>query len=88
MVLMVVLPLVFSALILGVLGLGDLSRLGRIGAISLLLTVLLSGTSVAIGLGLVNLIRPGEGLSAEKRASSRRFCCSGKMMPREFLTRS
>src|SRR5688572_19355073 len=69
LVLMVVLPLVFSALVLGVLGLGDLSRLGRIGAISLLLTMLLSGSSVAIGLGLVNSIRPGDGLSEEKRAS-------------------
>jgi DAACS family dicarboxylate/amino acid:cation (Na+ or H+) symporter len=69
MVLMVVLPLVFSALVLGVLGLGDLSRLGRVGAISLLLTLLLSGTSVGIGLGLVNSIRPGDGLSVEKRAS-------------------
>jgi dicarboxylate/amino acid:cation (Na+ or H+) symporter, DAACS family len=69
MVLMVVLPLVFSALVLGVLGLGDMSRLGRVGAISLLLTLLLSGTSVAIGLGLVNSIRPGKGMSAESRAA-------------------
>jgi DAACS family dicarboxylate/amino acid:cation (Na+ or H+) symporter len=67
LVLMVVLPLVFSALVLGVLGLGDLSRLGRVGATSMLLTLLLSATSVAIGLGLVNLIRPGERLSQEQR---------------------
>lgn len=63
LVLMVVLPLVFSALVLGVLGLGDISRLGRVGGISLLYTLLLSGTSVAIGLGVVNWLRPGEGLS-------------------------
>lgn len=69
LVLMVVLPLVFSALVLGVLGLGDLSRLGRVGAISLLMTVLLSGASVAIGLGMVNLIRPGERLSQEQRTA-------------------
>jgi len=67
LVLMVVLPLVFSALVLGVLGLGDLSRLGRVGLTSLLFTVLLSGTSVAIGLSLVNSIRPGAGLSPEQR---------------------
>ncbi len=69
LVLMVVLPLVFSALVLGVLGLGDMSRLGRVGAISLLLTVLLSGASVAIGLGMVNLIRPGERLSQDQRTA-------------------
>src|SRR5688572_7945280 len=67
LVLMVVLPLVFSALVPGVLGLGDLSRLGRVGATSMLLTLLLSGASVAIGIGLVNLIGPGERLSAEQQ---------------------
>jgi dicarboxylate/amino acid:cation (Na+ or H+) symporter, DAACS family len=67
LVLMVVLPLVFSALVLGVLGLGDLSRLGRVGATSMLLTVLLSGASVAIGIGLVNMIGPGKRLSAEQQ---------------------
>lgn len=67
LVLMVVLPLVFSALVLGVLGLGDLSRLGRVGLTSLLYTVLLSGTSVAIGIGLVNWIQPGARLSQEQR---------------------
>jgi DAACS family dicarboxylate/amino acid:cation (Na+ or H+) symporter len=69
LVLMVVLPLVFSALVMGVLGLGDLSRLGRVGAISMLLTLMLSGASVAIGLGLVNLIGPGERLSQEQRTA-------------------
>ncbi len=64
---MVVLPLVVSALILGVLGLGDATRLGRIGLKSLFFTVILSGTSVAIGLGLVNTIRPGASLSEEQR---------------------
>lgn len=67
LVLMVVLPLVFSALVLGVLGLGDVSRLGRVGVRSLLFTVILSGSSVAIGLTLVNLMRPGDGLAEPQR---------------------
>jgi dicarboxylate/amino acid:cation (Na+ or H+) symporter, DAACS family len=67
LVLMVVLPLVFSALVLGVVGLGDISRLGRVGVISLLFTVLLSGCAVAIGLTLVNFIRPGNGLTDSQR---------------------
>ena len=66
LVLMVVLPLVFSALVLGVLGLGDLSRLGRVGLTSLLYTLILSGTSVAIGIGMVNLIQPGKRLSEDQ----------------------
>ena len=67
LVLSVVVPLVFSALVLGVLGLGDVRRLGRIGVRSLLFTVLLSGLSVFIGLSAVNLIRPGDRLAPERR---------------------
>ncbi|HEY4309819.1 MAG TPA: dicarboxylate/amino acid:cation symporter [Pirellulales bacterium] len=67
LVFMIVLPLVVSALALGVLELGDLRRLGRVGARTLLFTFILSATSVAIGLGLVNLIQPGKRLSEEQR---------------------
>ncbi len=68
LVFMVVLPLVISALALGVLELGDLRRLGRVGARTLIFTLILSASSVAIGLGIVNLINPGGRLSDEQRS--------------------
>ncbi len=68
LVMMVVVPLVFSALVLGVLGIGDVSKLGRIGVRCLLLTLLFSSCSVGIGIGLVNLIQPGASLSPQQRA--------------------
>jgi DAACS family dicarboxylate/amino acid:cation (Na+ or H+) symporter len=71
LIFMVVLPLVFSALALGVAGLGDLRRLGRIGVRTLLFTLLLSGASVAIGVTLANLVRPGERLPEERRRALR-----------------
>jgi DAACS family dicarboxylate/amino acid:cation (Na+ or H+) symporter len=64
---MIVLPLVFASLALGVAGLGDLRKLGRIGAKTLLYFLLVTALSVVIGLTLVNIIRPGEGLPAETR---------------------
>jgi DAACS family dicarboxylate/amino acid:cation (Na+ or H+) symporter len=67
LILMVVIPLVLSALALGVLELGDLRRLGAIGLRTLGLTLLLSGCAVALGLGLVNWWQPGKTLSEEKR---------------------
>ncbi|OHB76250.1 MAG: sodium:dicarboxylate symporter [Planctomycetes bacterium RBG_16_64_10] len=67
LVLMVVLPLVFSALALAVFELGDLRQLGSIGLRTLLLTLLLSGVAVMIGVSLVNAVRPGARLSPEKR---------------------
>jgi dicarboxylate/amino acid:cation (Na+ or H+) symporter, DAACS family len=64
---MIVLPLVFASLALGVAGLGDLRKLGRIGAKTLLYFLVVTSISVLIGLTLVNLIRPGDGLTAETR---------------------
>jgi DAACS family dicarboxylate/amino acid:cation (Na+ or H+) symporter len=63
-----VLPLIVSALALGVSGLGDLRSLGRIGAKTLAYTVVVSTIAVLIGVGMVNLMRPGSGLSPDLRA--------------------
>ena len=65
---MLVVPLIFAALVLGVTGLGDLRSLGRIGLKTLAYTVAVSAIAVVLGLVLVNLLRPGEGLSEEARA--------------------
>lgn len=68
---MLVLPLIFSALVLGVAGMGDPRALGRIGLKALLYTVAVSAIAVFIGITLVNLIRPGEGIPPEVRAQLR-----------------
>ncbi|HET7710902.1 MAG TPA: dicarboxylate/amino acid:cation symporter [Thermoanaerobaculia bacterium] len=60
LLLLLVVPLVFSSLILGVAGLGDLRRLGRIGVKALLYTLVVSTISVLIGLTLANTIQPGK----------------------------
>lgn len=67
LILMVVLPLVFSALALAVRDLGDLRHLSRVGGRTLALTALMSLTAVMIGVLLVNTFRPGERLSVAKR---------------------
>jgi DAACS family dicarboxylate/amino acid:cation (Na+ or H+) symporter len=69
LIFMVVLPLVFSALALGVAGLGDVRRLGRVGAKTFAYTLVATGLSVALGLVLVNVVRPGDGLSPAARAA-------------------
>lgn len=68
---MVVIPLVFAALTLGVIGLGDVRRLGRVGVRSLVLTLVFSTCAVGIGVLLVNTIRPGSGLPPQQSAALR-----------------
>jgi DAACS family dicarboxylate/amino acid:cation (Na+ or H+) symporter len=64
---MLVVPLLFAALVLGIAGLGDVSRLGRIGLKTLAYTVLVSAIAVFLGIGLANTLRPGEGMAPELR---------------------
>lgn len=59
---MLVLPLLFSALAVGVAEMGDLKSLGRVGFKTLVFTVLVSAIAVGIGLGMVNYFQPGVGV--------------------------
>jgi DAACS family dicarboxylate/amino acid:cation (Na+ or H+) symporter len=59
---MVVIPLILATLSVGVAGLGDLKKLGRIGAITLLTFLSLTALSTLLGLTVVNIVKPGEGL--------------------------
>lgn len=65
LLLMIVVPLVFSSLVVGVAGIGDVRKLGRIGFKSFAYTLVISAISVVIGLTLANTIRPGERISKE-----------------------
>jgi DAACS family dicarboxylate/amino acid:cation (Na+ or H+) symporter len=64
---MVVIPLIVSTLALGVAGLGSISKLGRIGLVTLAGFLGLTTMAVVLGLFAVNTVRPGEGLDLEVR---------------------
>ncbi len=63
----VAIPLVLSSLIVGSSSLGDFRKVGRLGARTFGLYILTTLFALAIGLALVNLIRPGAQLSGESR---------------------
>ncbi len=68
LLLMIVVPLVFASLVVGVAGIGDIRKLGRIGLKSFAYCLVISAISVLIGLGLANTIRPGERISPDVAA--------------------
>ncbi|MFC4729405.1 dicarboxylate/amino acid:cation symporter [Coralloluteibacterium thermophilus] len=64
---MLVIPLVFSALVLGVVEIGEPGSLGRIGLKTLLWVALVTTIAVTIGLIAVNVLQPGSGLDEAAR---------------------
>lgn len=65
LLLMIVVPLVFSSLIVGVSGIGDIRKLGRIGLKSFGYCLIISAISVVIGLTLANTIQPGKRIAPD-----------------------
>jgi DAACS family dicarboxylate/amino acid:cation (Na+ or H+) symporter len=62
LIFMLIIPLLFSALVVGVAEMGDIRSLGRIGWKTLAYTVIVSTIAVVIGLVLVNWLKPGAGV--------------------------
>jgi dicarboxylate/amino acid:cation (Na+ or H+) symporter, DAACS family len=59
---MLVIPLLFSALVVGIAEMGDIRALKRVGVKTLVFTVILSSIAVAIALAAANLFQPGVGV--------------------------
>lgn len=60
---MIIAPLVFSTLVVGIAKLGDLKAVGRVGGKSMLWFISASLISLGIGLVLVNVLQPGSFIS-------------------------
>jgi DAACS family dicarboxylate/amino acid:cation (Na+ or H+) symporter len=62
---MIVIPLILATLSLGVAGLGNLKKLGRIGLITIVSFLFLTTVSTALGLIAMNTVQPGAGLDPQ-----------------------
>jgi Na+/H+-dicarboxylate symporter len=63
MVQMIIAPLVFSTLVVGIAKMGDLKMVGRIGAKAMAWFITASLVSLSLGLVLVNVLKPGKNTS-------------------------
>src|SRR5882724_8556485 len=59
----IIAPLIFSTLVIGIAGTGDIKQVGRMGAKSLFYFEIVTTFALFIGLAAVNITRPGEGVS-------------------------
>ena len=69
LLLMIVVPLVFSSLVVGVAGIGDIRKLGRVGVKSFGYCLVISAISAVIGITLANTIKPGKRIDPNTAAA-------------------
>jgi proton glutamate symport protein len=63
MIKMIIAPLIFSTLVVGIAGTGDLRAVGRIGVKAIVWFELATTVALVIGLVLVNVLQPGAGVA-------------------------
>ncbi|MDQ7772565.1 MAG: dicarboxylate/amino acid:cation symporter [Elusimicrobiales bacterium] len=68
MLFMIVMPLVFASIALGVAGLGDLRKVGRVGGKAIGYFLATTFLAASTGLVFVNMAKPGAGLDPEVKA--------------------
>ena len=85
---MVIAPIIFLTVVLGIASMGDMRRLGRVGGKALLYFELVTTLALAIGLVVVNVIRPGAGLDVSRmaRGDVSRYTTAEPLSAVEFLT--
>ncbi|MGA1307043.1 MAG: dicarboxylate/amino acid:cation symporter [Candidatus Kapaibacteriota bacterium] len=58
----IIAPLVFSTIVIGIAGGGDLKKVGRMGAKSILYFEIVTTIALFLGLAVVNIVQPGFGI--------------------------
>jgi aerobic C4-dicarboxylate transport protein len=67
---MVVGPIIFLTIVVGIATMGDLKKVGRVGLKALLYFEVVTTLALAIGLLVANVMRPGDGIQAQPAAAA------------------
>ena len=62
---MVIAPIIFCTVVIGIAGMEDMKKVGRTGGLALLYFEVVSSIALVIGLLVVNLMRPGAGMNVD-----------------------
>jgi len=71
MIKMIIAPLLFSTLVVGIAGTGDMKTMGRIGLKAIIYFEIATTIALFLGLGLVNLFQPGVGMTLPMNADTK-----------------
>src|SRR5437870_9879570 len=64
---MLISPVIFCTVVLGIAGAGDMKKVGRVGGKALIYFEVVSTFALIIGLLVVNIVKPGSGFNADPR---------------------
>src|SRR5882724_9332159 len=62
---MIIAPIIFCTVVLGIAGTEDLKKVGKTGGLALLYFEVVSSFALILGLVVVNLLRPGVGMNVD-----------------------
>ena len=85
---MVITPVIFLTVVLGIARTNDLKRVGRVGLKALVYFEIVTTFALAIGLIVVNVVRPGHGIDASRLVSGdvAQYASGPKLSMIDFLT--
>lgn len=67
---MIVVPIVFSSLVVGIAGAGDIKQVGRLGGKTLLYFEVVTTIAIILGLFIANVVHPGTGINMQGLTTS------------------
>ena len=62
---MIITPIIFCTIVLGIAGMEDMKKVGRVGGKTLLYFEIVSSVALLIGLLIVNTVKPGVGMNID-----------------------
>lgn len=87
---MLITPIIFTTVVVGIAGMGDLKKIGRVGAKALLYFEIVTTLALIIGLLVVNVFTPGAGFHADPatldaRSLAKYTSAAGQMSTLDFF---
>lgn len=62
---MIIAPIIFCTVVIGIAGMEDMKKVGKTGGLALLYFEVVSGVALVIGLVVINLVQPGQGMNID-----------------------
>ena len=83
---MVIAPIIFTTVVVGMAGMGNLKRIGRIGAKAFIYFEIMTTLALFIGWIVAKTVRPGEGMNVDVSTTQHQRSCKTNFRLRRSIT--